>query len=419
MRCLRMLNPIQQKIDMTSFLISAVLLLILILVLMLRPFFFPAKESATSRRQMNAAIYREELDKLEVDRVSGVVDSSTYELIHAEMRQRLSQDTDEADDLAVLGSPKKTMIGISVFVVVLSAGLYFGLGDAFRIAEIKEQKPMTKESVEKMVTEFAAKMEKEPDNLKGWTMLARSYQILGRNDDAAKAYARAGSFVDTDPQLLADYADALAANANGSFVGKPTQLINQALKLDPNNLLALWLSGTADFNAQNYKAAVNTWEKLAKQLPPDSDESRTIIASIAEARLKGGLPPASASASPSENAPVISSQGVSGQVDIAPGLLSKIKPGDTLLVIARKPGERMPVAVLKTALTAFPMKFVLNDALAMSPNALISQLPEVVIEVRVSKTGMAMPESGDLISKQETVKVGTTNIRLMIDQVRP
>ena len=386
---------------------------------MLRPFFFPAKGSATSRRQMNAAIYREELDKLEVDRVSGVVDSSTYELIHAEMRQRLSQDTDEADDLAVLGSPKKTMIGISVFVVVLSAGLYFGLGDAFRIAEIKEQKPMTKESVEKMVTEFAAKMEKEPDNLKGWTMLARSYQILGRNDDAAKAYARAGSFVDTDPQLLADYADALAANANGSFVGKPTQLINQALKLDPNNLLALWLSGTAEFNAENYRAAVKTWEKLAKQLPPDSDESRTIIASIAEARLKGGLPPASASASPSENAPVISSQGVSGQVDIAPGLLSKIKPGDTLLVIARKPGERMPVAVLKTALTAFPMKFVLNDALAMSPNALISQLPEVVIEVRVSKTGMAMPEPGDLISKQETVKVGTTNIRLMIDQVRP
>ncbi|MBU3620493.1 c-type cytochrome biogenesis protein CcmI [Polynucleobacter sp. CS-Odin-A6] len=396
---------------MTSFLISAFLLLILILVLVLRPFFFPAKESATSRRQMNAAIYGEELDKLEADRLSGVVDSSTYELIHAEMRQRLFQDTDEADDLAVLGSPKKTIIGISVFVVLLSAGLYFGLGDAFRIADIKDQQPMTKESVEKMVTEFAAKMEKEPDNLKGWTMLARSYQILGRNADAAKAYARAGSFVDTDPQLLADYADALAANANGSFAGKPTQLINQALRLDPNNLLALWLSGTADFNAQNYKAAVQSWEKLAKQLPPDSDEARTIAASIAEARLKGGLAPASA--------PVISNQGVSGQVDIAPGLQSKMKSDDILMVIARKPGERMPVAVLKTAVTAFPMKFVLNDALAMSPNALISQLPEVSIEVRVSKTGMAMPEPGDLISKQEIVKVGTTNIRLMIDQVRP
>jgi cytochrome c-type biogenesis protein CcmH len=408
-------NPTQQKIDMTSFLIPALLLLILILVLLLRPFFFPAKESATSRRQMNAAIYREELDKLEADRLSGVVDSVNYEQVHAEMRQRLFQDTDEADDLAVLGSPKKTMIGLSLFVVILSAGLYFSLGDAFRIADINDQKPMSQDGVEKMVAEFAAKMEKEPDNLKGWAMLARSYRILGRNADAEKAYIRAGSFVDSDPQLLADYADVLAANANGNFAGKPLQLINKALALDPNNLLALWLSGTADFNVQNYKAAVLSWEKLAKQLPADSNEARTIAASIAEARSKGGLAPASVPA----NAPAISNQGVSGQVGIAPDLQSKIKSGDILMVIARKPGERMPVAVLKTAVTAFPMNFVLNDTLAMSPNALISQLPEVLVEVRISKTGMAMPEAGDLISQPQTVKVGTSNTRLMIDQVRP
>ena len=404
---------------MTSFLIPALLLLILILVLLLRPFFFPAKESATSRRQMNAAIYREELDKLEADRLSGVVDGSSYEQIHAEMRQRLFQDTDEADDLAVLRSPKKTMIGISIFIVILSAGLYFSLGDAFRIADISDQKPMTPEGVEKMVTEFAAKMEKEPDNLMGWAMLARSYRILGRNGDAEKAYVRAGSFVDADPQLLADYADVLAANANGSFAGKPLELINKALALDPNNLLALWLSGTADFNVQNYKAAVRSWEKLAKQLPPESNEARTIAESIAEARSKGGLAPASPLVNASASAPVMSNQGVSGQVEITRELQSKIKSGDMLMVIARKPGERMPVAVLKTAVTAFPMNFVLNDALAMSPNTLISQLPEVLIEVRISKTGMAMPEAGDLISKPQTIKVGTTNTRLMIDQVRP
>ena len=396
---------------MTSFLIPAILLLIVVLVLLLRPFFFPAKDSATSRRQMNAAIYQEELDKLEADRLSGSVDSASYEQAHAEMRQRLFQDTDEADDLSVLGSPKKTIIGICIFVVMLSAGLYFSLGDAFRIAERNNEKPMSQEAVEKMVTEFAGKMEKEPDNLKGWAMLARSYRILGRNLDAEKAYARAGSFVDADPQLLADYADVLAANANGSFTGKPLQLIKKALALDPNNLLALWLSGTADFNAQNYKAAVQSWEKLAKQLPLESEEARTIAASIAEARSKGSLAPV--------KSPAMSNQSVSGQVDISPELKSRIKSGDTLMVIARKPGERMPVAVLKTTVTAFPMSFVLNDALAMSPNALISQLPEVLLEVRISKTGMAMPEAGDLISKSQTIKVGATNVRLMIDQVRP
>jgi cytochrome c-type biogenesis protein CcmH len=400
---------------MTSFLISALLLLILILLLLLRPFFFPAKESATSRRQMNAAIYREELDKLEADRLSGVVDSANYEQVHAEMRQRLFQDTDEADDHAVLGSPKKTIIGISIFVVILSTGLYFSLGDVFRIADMNDAKPMAQEGVEKMVAEFASKMEKDPDNLQGWAMLARSYRILGRNADAAKAYARAGSFVDSDPQLLADYADTLAANANGSFAGKPLELINKALVLDPNNLLALWLSGTADFNVQNYKGAVQSWEKLAKQLPADSNEARTIAASIAEARSKGGLAPASAPSSAS----LMSNQGVSGQIEITPDLKAKIKAGDVLMVIARKPGERMPVAVLKTAITTFPMQFVLNDALAMSPTALISQLPEVLIEVRISKTGMAMPESGDLISQPQTIKVGASNARLIIDQVRP
>jgi cytochrome c-type biogenesis protein CcmH len=55
----------------------------------------------------------------------------------------------------------------------------------------------------------------------------------------------------------------------------------------------------------------------------------------------------------------------------------------------------------------------------MSPNALLSQLPQVLLEVRISKTGMAMPESGDLISTPQTIKVGTTNARLKIDQVRP
>ena len=411
MRYFGMQNPVQQKMHMTSFLIPAALLLILVLVLLLRPLFFPEKESATSRRQMNAAIYREELDRLEADRLAGRVDSDNYEQTHAEMRQRLFQDTDEADDLAVLGSTKKTIIGICLFVVLLSVGFYFYLGDASRIAEKSAEKPMTQESVEKMIVEFAAKMEKEPDNLKGWAMLARSYRILGRNAEAANAYARAGSFINSDPQLLADYADVLAANANGNFAGKPQQLINKALALDPNNLLALWLSGTAAFNAQNYKVAVQSWEKLAVQLPPDTEEARAITASIAEARNKGGLAPA--------RAPMISNQGVSGQVGISSAIQSKVNAGDTLMVIARKPGERMPVAVLKTAVTAFPISFVLNDSLAMSPTALISQLPEVSVEVRISKTGMAMPESGDLISAPQTIKVGTTNARLLIDQIRP
>lgn len=393
---------------MTSFLIPAFLLLVLVLILLLRPFIFPPKVEATSRRQMNAAIYREELEKLEVERTAGSINSADYEIAHAEMRQRLFQDTNEEDDRSVMGSSKITMLGLCIFISLLSAGLYFSLGDASRIAQKNTEQPMTQEGITKMVSEFAVKMEKDPTNLQGWVMLARSYRILGRNEEAAKAYERAGNFIDSDPQLLADYADVLASNANGSFAGKPLQLINQALKLDPNNLMALWLSGTASYAAGNYRAAVQSWEKLTQQLPPGTEDARSIEASIADARAKGGI---SSKAS-------VNTKGVSGKIEIAADIKSKVKSSDIVMVIARKPGERMPVAVLKTSVSEFPMSFSLTDALAMNPNSPLSQLSEASIEVRISKTGMAKPEAGDLISAPQIVKVGASNIRLVIDQVR-
>jgi len=400
----------------TSFLIPAFLLLVLVLVLLLRPFIFPAKTKATSRRQMNAAIYREELDKLEAEHQAGVITSADYEISHAEMRQRLFQDTIEEDDQEVAGSVKKTVVGLCVFIVLLSSALYFSLGDVARVAQNDSDRPMTQEGIEKMVAEFAIKMEKDPTNLKGWAMLARSYRILGRNEDAAKAYARAGNFIDSDPQLLADYADTLAANANGSFVGKPLQLINQALKLDPDNLMALWLSGTASYNANNYRAAVQTWERLAKQIPPDSDEGRAIQGSIAEARAKGGL--ATSTPAPTPNPIASSGKVISGKIELSAQLKSKINSGNIVMVIARKPGERMPVAVLRVPVSNFPMSFTLNDSLAMNPSAPLSQLTEVSVEVRISKTGMAMPEAGDLISSAQTIQLGAKDVRLLVDRVR-
>jgi len=188
------------------------------------------------------------------------------------------------------------------------------------------------------------------------------------------------------------------------------QLINQALKLDPDNLMALWLSGTASYNASNYKAAVQTWEKLAKQIPPNTDEARAIQGSIAEARSKGGLAAPAPAASSAKN--------ISGKIELSAELKSKIKPGDIVMVIARKPGERMPVAVLKVPASEFPMSFTLNDSLAMNPSAPLSQLTEASVEVRISKTGMAKPEAGDLISTSQTIQVGTKDVRLLVNQVR-
>ncbi len=403
---------------MIIFYIAAFVLILAVLAALFRPFFWKTTVHHASRQQLNAAIYKEELAKLEKERADGLIDSTTYEMSHAEMRQRLFQDTSEADGVAVLGSPKKTIVAIALFVPIAAVLMYVWLGSAQKIAG--GAKPaIGQQDVEKMVAGLAAKMEQDPSNLKGWVILARSYRVMGRSKDAEKAYDRAGAYLDGDAQLLADYADVAASNANGSFEGKPQAIINRALKADPNNMMALWLAGTADYNRGDYRAAVKAWERLAKLLPADSEDMKMIQGSIMEARSKANLPSTSVTSRTETPIAAVSTKSISGIVEINPELKSRIKPDYIVMVIARAPGARMPVAIMQAKAADLPLRFVLNDALAMTPNALISNLSEATVEVRISKAGQAKVEPGDLYSNIQTVKLGTSNLKVVVDQVRP
>ena len=404
---------------MITFYITAIVLVLLVLVALFRPFFWKMTVHHASRQQLNAAIYKEEIAKLEKERSEGLIDGATYEISHAEMRQRLFQDTSEDDGVAVLGSPKKTIIALTIFIPVIAAAMYFWLGSAQQIADGGAKQQVAQQDVEKMVAGLAAKMEQDPTNLKGWAMLARSYKVMGRPKDAEKAYDRAGSYLDGDAQLLADYADVSASNANGSFEGKPQAIINRALKADPNNMMALWLAGTADYNRGDYKGAVQVWGRLAKLLPADSEDMKMIQGSIMEARGKANLPPESLVSQPTSPVAAVSGKNINGTVEINPDLKSRIKPDYIVMVIARAPGARMPVAIMRGKAADLPLRFVLNDALAMTPDTLISNLSEATIEVRISKSGQAKAEPGDLYSEIQTVKVGTNNLKVLVDQVRP
>lgn len=403
---------------MITFYITAIVLVLLVLVALFRPFFWKSTVHHASRQQLNAAIYKEELAKLEKERVEGLIDGATYEMSHAEMRQRLFQDTSEADGVAVLGSPKKTIIALAIFVPLAAALMYFWLGSAQQIADGGAKQRIAQQDVEKMVAALSEKLAKDPSNLKGWAMLARSYKVMGRPLDAEKAYDRAGSYLDGDAQLLADYADVAVSNANGNFEGKPQAIINRALKADPNNMMALWLAGSADYNRGDFKGAIQTWEHLAKLIPPESEDMRTIQGSIMEARGKANLPPAPMANRPVAPTTSVSDKNINGIVEISPELKSQVKPDYVVMVIARAPGARMPVAIMRGKAAELPFRFVLNDALAMTPNALISDLSEATIEVRISKSGQAKTEPGDLYSNIQTVKVGTSNLKVLVDQVR-
>jgi cytochrome c-type biogenesis protein CcmH len=397
---------------MIPFYIAATVFTILVLLWLFHPYFGKASSLRATRQQLNAAIYREDLAKLEVDRKEGVIDQDAYGLALAELRQRLHQDTADGEQLAVLRSPKKTIVAIGIFIPLLAVLMYWWLGSAQQLSEVANRPQMTRQDVEKMVSALSIKMEQNPGDLKGWVILARSYKALGRTQEAEKAYDRAGSFIENDPQLLADYADVAANNANGNFVGKPQALINRALKLDPNNMMALWLAGAAAYSKGDYRGAVQFWQHLAQMLPPNSEDAKVIEGSIMEARTKGHLPATAKQTS-------LSGQSVSGVVELKADLKAKIKPDDVVMVIAKAPGVRMPVAIMQAHASELPLQFSLNDSMAMTPTAVISNLQEVTLEVRISKSGQATPEPGDLYSSTQTVKVGAKNLKVLVDQVRP
>ncbi len=395
-----------------------------ILFILFRPLVWRSSEAYGSRQQLNASIYRDELAKLDLERKTGVIDQSSYDLSYAELRLRLSQDAAGQEDDAQLKSPWITIAALAILIPVAAAGLYSVLGSPQQSLDPQAYEQVSKKEIEQMVAGLAAKLQQEPDNLKGWAMLARSYKVLQRPVEAQQAYERAGSYVESDPQLLADYADVVATNANGNFAGKPTELLQKALKLDPNHPMSLWLIGTAAYSNADFASAIRYWEHLATLLDPASEDGQLIQGAIRDARAKSAQPAPGTSLRSADAPPAAASPdsgaslGVSGIVEVDPKLGPSIKLDDVMMIVARAPDQRMPVAVLRVRVTELPLRFSLTDAMAMTPNARISMLPSVVVEARISKSGFAQPEPGDLYSEAQTVKPGADNVRLYINQVR-
>jgi cytochrome c-type biogenesis protein CcmH len=416
---------------MTGFVIGAAVAVVLVLALLLRPFLRKSAQAQLSQRQLNAAIFRDQIVKLDQDLAEGTLAKDDYTQARAELQRRALDDTREEDATSTLRAPKKTMAAVALAVPVAAIALYLVIGnpgailaDGAGAAAHKNQQ----QDLERMVAALAQKLEKQPENLQGWAMLARSYKVLGRMTEAELAFERAGAAIDGDAQMLANYADVAATNAGGSLKGKPAQLIAKALKADPENPMALWLSGTEAMESRDYDRALATWERLMALLPPGSDDSRMLQGAMEEVRTRAGKPSTAATAAAAAPAAPAAAEkktaasalgSVSGTVELAAALKAKAAPGDTVMVIARLPGSRMPLALVRARAADLPLKFTLDDSVSMNPQSRLSAVNEVEVEARVSKTGMAQPAAGDLMSAAQTVKVGSSGVTLQVAQVRP
>jgi cytochrome c-type biogenesis protein CcmH len=329
-----------------------------------------------------------------------------------------------ADDPAA-GDPARNPLpmiaGLSSFVVVLLAGGYLLVGaplalDAsVRSAASNSGAEITFEQIEAMTQKLADRLKQQPDDVKGWTMLGRSYAVMGRHADAVPAFKQALSLNPNDPNLLADYADALAVVNSRNLEGEPSKLIARALEIDPNNLKALSLAGTAAYLRKDFAGALRHWEKLA-QVAPDSDFARQIQGGIDEARRQAGGPAAGMLAQ--LPGPAAKPASVSGTVTLSKQLAGKAAADDTVFVFARAAeGSRVPLAILRKQVKDLPLKFTLDDSMAMSPAAKLSGSPKVIVGARVSKSGGALAQPGDLQGLSAPVDVGSTGLAIEIGQV--
>lgn len=378
---------------------------------------------------MNDAIttLRQQLQQLKSLHDSGTLDKKAYEAARAPLERKLLDQVMQAPAgttaRADAPRPSWNLVGLLTVLIVITAGggyLYTGspgmpsAGEpgSQTQAEAGDPHAMDEAQFAEAVAQMAARMENEPENLEGWSILARSYARLGQLDQAIAAFERAIKLAPQDARLLADLADSVALKNDRSLEGRPTELINQALKIEPENPKALALAGTAAFNRKDYKTAVKHWELLEKVTPADAGFMSQLQTSIAEARSLGGMPARAAvpAAAPTPVAmsttPAAAATGpaVTGAVKLSPALAAKVSPEDVVFIFARPAeGSRMPLAILRHQVKDLPVSFRLDDGMAMSPAAKMSLFPKLIISARISKSGQAVPATGDFTGESAPV----------------
>ena len=410
----------------------------------------PAKApvDAAARRASTLAILREQAAQLDAELASGSLDAEQHRAAREDIERRVLDETDQASSVTVKTAPAKTtaerpwkiawLLGLGVPLLV--ATVYSRVGSPQAI-DAPPAPPMatlgvdnvSDEQVEELVKKLAAAMEQKPDDLAGWTLLARTYAVLQRFPEASKAYARATALAPTDAQLLADHADVLAMLQGQKLSGEPARLVIRALQIDPKNLKALALAGGAAYEAGQYPQAIEYWTLARQMSPPGTPFSDNLDRSLIDARsaLQGGAPAPTAATEAGAATGTAPTSGVSptaaagpahvaGQVSLSPALAAQASPTDTVFIFARAAeGPRMPLAILRRTVADLPISFTLDDAMAMSPAMKLSNFPVVVVGARVSKSGNALPSPGDLSGQVANVKTGTEGLQILIDTVQP
>jgi cytochrome c-type biogenesis protein CcmH len=444
---------------MIIFWILAAGLMGLAILFVVLPLLRPAPaERSPDQDALNLQVFQQRLAELDGDLVTGILGQAQYDAARHDLERELLYDLDGGPKSGS-GSPKSRLGRAPWLAAVLALAVpvgatvaYLQLGDSTIIARMESvagnaQTPMASADgqqippLDVLVQGLAKRLEQNPDNLDGWLMLGRTYFAIKQPAKALGAMERAYKLAPKQANVIIAYAEALAANHGNSLAGQPAELIRTALEIEPSNASARWLDGMLAYQQERFADAAATWQGIVQEMDPAGNEAQQIRQMIAEARNRGGLAPADAApiapgsgvgrteaaspASPTQAqaAPAAADSGARIQVAVTlnPALSDKAGPDDTVFIFARAAaGPPMPLAVQRLKVADLPATVTLDDSMAVMPAMRLSSFPQVLVGARVSKSGQATPQPGDLEGQVGPLSsAGTPEVAVTIDQVRP
>jgi cytochrome c-type biogenesis protein CcmH len=413
------------------FLLIAGCLILLALLFILPPLWRQQPIAIAEIDERNIAIAKHRLAELTEQLQSNNLSQAQYDEQRAELEQALSDDLDiQKQGLASTSQGRWLAYLLMAMLPILGGSLYAFLGNYKAISPTPEMLGTTESAIpdqaaiNKMVNGLAEKMKTDPNNAQGWLMLGKSYKYLQQYAKASEAYSQAYKLLGDKPDVMLLYADALSFANDEQVTGKSAELAFKALAIEPENPNALWLSGMAKAQAGEFMAAKKLWTKLKNSLPEGSDAQKETLdllakldSKIAESTGEQTTEPTTADNTDTtpKNAPATTTAAVNIQVSLAPELLKQTSPEDTLFVYAQATsGPQMPLAIVRKQVKELPLTVSLNDSLAMTPAMKLSNFANVKLLARVSKSGNAMKQTGDLIGIIEDVSLADKTAHTLI-----
>ncbi len=388
---------------MSAFITIAAILLILVLGTLLWPLWRKAPVVGTSDAGQALGILREQRAELDAELAAGRISSTEHtEGVEALARRLVEEET--AQEHLRSHTPHHLLASaIGGCALVLCAGLYAVLGNPAALNPAKRQPAaaITSTQIATMVEKLAAKVAEHPEDAEARLMLSRSYMVLGRYQDAAASYGKLAAMLPENADVLASWGDAVANAEGGHMTPDALALVERALKLDPDNVKALALAGTAAFEKADYTKAVTLWERMAGHVDPQSETGQSARAMIGEAQRLSGA-----------TTPVLTA---SGLVSLAPTLKDKITPQDTVFIFARPVAGGPPLAAMRFTAADLPAQFDFTKAplMAQTPPDAKSR---IVIVARISKSGSVAAQAGDLEGSSEEIPLDAKSIKITIDR---